>query len=153
MGNVLKFPNSLWQANYTIQQRVEGCHPLLQPYKSISRLYFNQSNLVWRDIGTLKETTGSFKLCSYEKLGQRTKWQFLRGSRGQCSAHYWQISLAYQGLVFPHLPRVVNPTPKYSSLECVVNKWLSAANPPKHSAFITLLWAECQHHCKCHAVR
>jgi hypothetical protein len=108
--------------------------------------------LVWRDIGTLKETTGSFKLCSYEKLGQRTKWQFWEAPVDKRSAHSWQVSLAHQGLVFPHHPRVVNPTAECRSLECVVNKWLSAANPPKHSAFMTLSWAECQHHCKSHAI-
>lgn len=100
--------------------------------------------------GTLKETTGSFKLCSYEKLGQRTKWQFLGGSSGQCSAHYWQIPLSYHRPVLPHMPRVVSPKTESASLECIVNKWLSIVCPPKHNIAFILLWTDykCQHHCE-----
>lgn len=140
MGNVLKFPNSLWQANYTIQQRGGRLPCASSALQKHQQAIFQSIEFALAGHRDIERNNWIFQTMFLWRFGRRTKRQVLRGSSGHRSAHYWQISLAYQGLVFPRVPRVVNPTTKYTSLERVVNKWLSAANPSKHSALITVLW-------------
>lgn len=62
--------------------------------------------------------------------------------RGQRPAHCWQTPLSYHRLVLLHLPRAVSPKTKYTSLECVVNKWLSITSPakPQHFHYFIVDW-------------